>query len=215
MSVCWAIALEAHSPFSPHAVPQADVQANEELELLKEEETVSIATRHEQPISQAPSNVYVITDEVNGGEADIYGTEAGIEFLATRWLSGFANLSYQKIGQTFTGVSRRGGPEWKANVGLRGDWDNGLNGEVAVHYVAGATYPLIEFFTALAPVLPTSISPSVASYTLLNLRGGYRFLHNKAEVAVALYNALNDKHKEHPLGDTLGSRVMSWVTLRY
>jgi iron complex outermembrane receptor protein len=42
---------------------------------------------------------------VNGGEADIYGTEAGLEFLATRWLSGFANVSYQKIGQTFTGVS--------------------------------------------------------------------------------------------------------------
>lgn len=34
-----------------------------ELELLKEEESVSIAVRHEQPISQAPQNVYVITDE--------------------------------------------------------------------------------------------------------------------------------------------------------
>jgi outer membrane cobalamin receptor len=34
----------------------------EELRFLKEE-TVSIAVRHEQPISQAPSNVYVITDE--------------------------------------------------------------------------------------------------------------------------------------------------------
>src|SRR5256885_220324 len=34
-----------------------------ELELLKEEESVSIASRYEQPISQAPSNVYVITDE--------------------------------------------------------------------------------------------------------------------------------------------------------
>lgn len=27
------------------------------------EETVSIASRYEQPISQAPSNIYVITDE--------------------------------------------------------------------------------------------------------------------------------------------------------
>ena len=30
---------------------------------MKEEESVSIASRYEQPISQAPSNVYVITDE--------------------------------------------------------------------------------------------------------------------------------------------------------
>ena len=34
-----------------------------ELQLMKEEETVSIASRYEQPISQAPANVYVITDE--------------------------------------------------------------------------------------------------------------------------------------------------------
>lgn len=151
---------------------------------------------------------------VNGGEADIYGTEAGFEFLVTRWLSGFANASYQKIGQTFTGVSRRGGPDWKANVGMRGEWDSGLNGEIAVHYVASATYPLIELFSALAPVLPTPTSSTVDSYTLLNLRGGYRFWHDKAEVAVSVFNALNDRHKEHPLGDTLGSRVMGWFTIR-
>ncbi len=36
--------------------------ANNDLELLKEEETVSIASRYEQPISQAPSNFYVVTD---------------------------------------------------------------------------------------------------------------------------------------------------------
>lgn len=34
-----------------------------ELQLMKEEETVSIASRYEQPISQSPANVYVITDE--------------------------------------------------------------------------------------------------------------------------------------------------------
>jgi len=42
---------------------QSDQAVIPELELVKEEETVSIASRYEQPISQAPSNVYVITDE--------------------------------------------------------------------------------------------------------------------------------------------------------
>jgi len=32
-------------------------------------------------------------------------------------------------------------------------------------------------------------------------------------VAVSVFNALNDKHREHPLGDVLGSRVMSWLTV--
>ncbi|MGH7232791.1 MAG: TonB-dependent receptor, partial [Nitrospiraceae bacterium] len=42
--------------------PAEQTAVIDELELLKEE-TVSIAVRHEQPISQAPSNVYIITDE--------------------------------------------------------------------------------------------------------------------------------------------------------
>ena len=29
------------------------------------------------------------------------------------------------------------------------------------------------------------------------------------------FNALNDRHKEHPLGDTIGRRVMGWITVKY
>ncbi len=36
-----------------------------------------------------------------------------------------------------------------------------------------------------------------------------------AEVAISALNALNDKHKEHPLGDEIGSRIMGWLTVRY
>src|SRR5213594_3083800 len=48
----------------PGSVIAAELQesALEELRFLKEE-TVSIAVRHEQPISEAPSNVYVITED--------------------------------------------------------------------------------------------------------------------------------------------------------
>ncbi|WP_455389575.1 TonB-dependent receptor plug domain-containing protein [Petrachloros mirabilis] len=45
------------------AVPQPTPALLEELQLIKEEESVSINSRYEQPISQAPSNVYVITDK--------------------------------------------------------------------------------------------------------------------------------------------------------
>ncbi|MBX3301361.1 MAG: TonB-dependent receptor, partial [Nitrospira sp.] len=41
---------------------EAKAEREEELLYLREE-TVSIAARHEQPISEAPSNVYVITDD--------------------------------------------------------------------------------------------------------------------------------------------------------
>lgn len=158
---------------------------------------------------------------VGGGEADIYGGEAGVEFLATSWLTGFANYSYQEVGQTYRGGIARGMPRHKANAGLRADFENGLNGEAVLDYYGAATYSLNGGF------LPGSIflagpapNPNVPSYILLNLRGAYRFWREKqtnreAEVAVTAFNALNDRHKEHPLGETIGSVVMGWLTFRY
>jgi iron complex outermembrane receptor protein len=61
-----AILLAAQTPL-PGYTEELPTQSKQavipELELIKEEETVSIASRYEQPISKAPSNVYVITDE--------------------------------------------------------------------------------------------------------------------------------------------------------
>jgi iron complex outermembrane receptor protein len=61
-------------------------------------------------------------------------------------------------------------------------------------------------FSAFGVVPP---DPHVGNYHLLNLRGAYRFwqeaaaagYRRDAEVAVSVFNALNDTHKEHPLGD--------------
>jgi outer membrane receptor protein involved in Fe transport len=164
-----------------------------------------------------------IPQPIQGGSADIYGGEAGVEFLATRWLTGFANYSYQEIGQTFTADARRGGPRFKWNAGLRGEWDNGLSGEIAYYHVGAVTYPINQAFFSFAPFGVVPPDPRVGSYNLLNLRGAYKFWQQKAEagylrdaeVAISAFNALNDKHKEHPLGDTIGSLVMGWLTVRY
>jgi len=168
-----------------------------------------------------------VASSVNdSGQADIYGGEAGVEFLVTRWLTGFANYAYEEIGQSFTDTARRGAPRSKINAGLRGEWDSGWSGEAAFHYVGAATYPIAGSYTAFSPFFPpgtTVPDTRVDSYNLLNLRGAYKFWQQKAEagylrdaeVAISAFNALNDTHKEHPLGDTIGSRVMGWITVRY
>lgn len=170
-----------------------------------------------------PSNP---TRPINGGLADIYGGEAGVEWLATSWLSGFANYSYQEAGQTYTGFSRRGFPHHKVNAGLRLTWAPAWTGELLYHHIGAASYPLSDAFTSLAPFFPPgTVVPheQVRSYNLLNLRLGYRFwqeqvsdgYRRESEVAVSAFNTLNDKHREHPMGDILGSRVMGWLTVRY
>lgn len=90
-----------------------------------------------------------------------------------------------------------------------------MNGELAIYHYGAATYPVPEAFSALAFFGATQPDPRVGSYNLLNFRAGYRFWADRAEAAVSVFNALNDRHKEHPLGDTLGSRVMGWVTLKF
>jgi iron complex outermembrane recepter protein len=155
-----------------------------------------------------------------GGVADIFGGEAGVEFLATKWLSGFGNFAYQEIGQTLTGTSQRAGPRFKYNAGLHGQWENGLSGEIAYHWVGAATYPLSSAFSMFSDFGVVSPDSHVGSYHLLNLRTAYRFwqeaapagYRREAEVAVSVFNALNDKHRKHPLGDLIGSRMMGWLT---
>jgi iron complex outermembrane receptor protein len=159
-----------------------------------------------------------LTDPVtafNSGKADIYGGEAGVEFLAARWLTVFGNYSYERLFQTFAGFSSRGAPRSKFNLGLRTDWDNGLNGEAAFHYVGSASYPLSSVFTDFAPLGVVAPDTRVGSYGLLNVRAGYRFWRDRAEAAVSAFNALNDQHREHPLGEVIGSRVMGWITVKY
>ena len=75
-AACWLSnpiwALAEPSLHIPRTSSSTEQKIHEEALYLKEE-TVSIASRYEQPISQAPSDVYVITDEDirNSGATDI------------------------------------------------------------------------------------------------------------------------------------------------
>ena len=157
------------------------------------------------------------------GKASLYGVEVGFEFLVTSWLQAFSNFSYLKIDDKFGGNAERIGPRYKVNAGLRTVFDNGIHGEVLVHYVDRTSYPFDSDFQ-YAPLFGHAMpSRHLHGYTLLNLRGAYTFWKQQAadgylqnaEVAITVFNALNDRHREHPLGDLLGSRVMGWVTVRY
>ena len=83
---------------------------------------------------------------------------------------------------------------------------------------------MADAFTNLAPFFPPgTILPQelVPSYNLLNMRLGYLVWRQQAsdyvreaELAISVFNALNDRHREHPLGDLLGTRVMGWLTVK-
>ena len=132
-------------------------------------------------------------------------------------------FAYQEVGQNAAGQARRAVPRFKSNAGLRVEWER-FSAEVWWHYYGAAVYPLADAFSALAPFRASPIpDPRVGSYNLLNLRAGYRFWQQKAaagyfreaEVAVSAFNALNDRHREHPLSEVIGSQVLGWLTLKF
>lgn len=171
-------------------------------------------------VSDVPLNT---VRPLNGGVADIYGGEIGAELLLTSRLSAFTNYAYQEVGQTSSGFSRRGFPRHKVNVGLRINWSP-FTGEVLYHHVGNASYPVADVFTNLASFFPAgTVLPQeqVPAYNLLNMRVGYLLWRQQtvdyvreAELAISVFNALNDRHREHPLGDLLGTRVMGWLTVK-
>ncbi|MGZ6142903.1 MAG: TonB-dependent receptor domain-containing protein [Myxococcales bacterium] len=48
----------------------------------------------------------------------------------------------------------------------------------------------------------------IPAYTLVNGRVGYRWIKDKLETGVAVYNLLGDDHREHPFGNQIGRRVL-------
>jgi hypothetical protein len=99
-----------------------------------------------------------------------------------------------------------------------------FTGEVLYYPVGAASYPLADAFTNLAPFFPPGTAPpqeQVPAYNLLNLRLGYVLRRQRsgdytreAELAFSVFNALNDNHREHPLGDLLGIRALGWLTVK-
>jgi hypothetical protein len=90
-------------------------------------------------------------------------------------------MAYQEIGQTLPDTVKRAGPRFKYNAGLRAQWENGLSGEIAYHWVGVTTNPLSQRFVDFQPFGVITPDAYLGSYHLLNLRGAYRFWQESDE----------------------------------
>ncbi|MFY4729696.1 hypothetical protein [Nitrospira sp. BLG_2] len=105
-------------------------------------------------------------------------------------------------------------PCFKMNAGTRGVRGNGLCDKISYAHVGSATDPIEGFF--FSPLSPPP-DERVLDYDLLHLRRpivpattGCNGIPAETQGAGTAFHALNDTHKEHPLGDIIGNRVMGW-----
>ena len=140
------------------------------------------------------------------------GGEAGLDVQVTRWLTGFVNYAYQDViwkednpytlQENEKGKRIKEAPIHKLNGNLRFKFGGGFSANLLGHYVGETGRSKDQTFV------------KVDRYTLFNARVGYRFLNDRAEVTVAVFNLFNDGHREYPQGDRIGRRVAANLSIR-
>lgn len=85
----------------------------------------------------------------------------------------------------------------------KANFDLGLD----AHFVSSVSWTEGSFdITRPGGVLYTQYP--LSAYTLINGRVGYRWIKDKLETGVAVYNLLDDGHREHPFGNQIGRRIL-------
>lgn len=130
------------------------------------------------------------------------GGEAGAEFMLTGWLTGFVNYSYQELRDRETRKIIRSAPRNKFNAGLEASTGQGLSGTLVAHYVDRTDW-----------VIGETGEEKGDEYTLVNARVAYALVRPDLEFAFSVFNLLDDRHREHPLGEKIGQRFL--FTARY
>lgn len=155
-------------------------------------------------IGYPPGSVIVPSQKsyTNASQSKGIGGEVGIDLLAAEWLKATFNYSYQKLtweeddpetSENETGQVVKTSPQHKLNFGLRFQFKSGFSANFQVHYVDQT-----EKYETWA-------YGKVRPYALVNSRVGYRFLNDKMEIAVAVFNLFNKKHYEYPGLDSSGN----------
>ena len=132
------------------------------------------------------------------------GGEAGAEFRISEWLNGFVNYSYQELKNTRTDEIIKSAPKNKLNAGLDLFPSPGLSATISAHYVDKTTWGNL-----------LSGDQEIDDYILTNARLAYAIDDPELELAVSVFNLFNDKHREHPLGEKIGQRILFTLSCHF
>lgn len=137
----------------------------------------------------------------NIGKAESVGGELDFNFLFSDGISGILNYSYQELTNKDTDERIESAPEHKLTAGLRARMVNGYSASLTAHYVDKTSWE--------------NLGGDVDSYTLVNARVAREFLDEKMEIALSIYNLLDDKHREHPWGEEIGQKIFVTICCRF
>ena len=153
---------------------------------------------------------------------NVYGGEVGLRTFPIEGLDIYGNYTLNTLQQDNTGctadelsriVEDQRTSAHKVNAGIQLRTKAGIDGSIDFHYVAPQLWA--EQVTNFTRQQIEQQQFRVSDYTLLDMRLGYRFLGNQAELSANAFNLLDVKHREHPFGQLVGRRLMAMATYRF
>jgi outer membrane receptor for ferrienterochelin and colicin len=153
----------------------------------------------------------------NGGDARGVGGEIQLDYSSAKQVSAFVNYSFEQItdaeddpATAVVNEKDRVRPEYpkhKLNTGLRLLFKNGISVNLLAHWVDQTTR-----------LIPDSLGNSylavVDDYFILNTRVGVVFWREKGELALSVFNLLNDEHYQFPTQENLAVPLSSLIGRR-
>jgi iron complex outermembrane receptor protein len=153
---------------------------------------------------------------------DVFGGEVGVRTFPIEGLDVYANYTLNLVRQDNSDCSTQElallakderTSVNKVNAGAQVRTKIGFDASADFHLVSTQIWAEQVANVQLQRVEYQAFKQS--GYTLLNARLGWRFLENRADVAVVGFNLLGIEHREHPFGQLVGRRVMGLLTYRF
>ncbi|MCC6647758.1 MAG: TonB-dependent receptor [Polyangiaceae bacterium] len=147
-----------------------------------------------------------------------YGSELSTRLFPVEGLDFFANYTINLQRVDIPGgcpvVKDQKTSKHKVNAGVQARTKPGIDGELTFHYASEQLWSEQQ--------VPTDGSIDIQNrlfaqpgYFLVNGRVGYRFAKDRADVSVVGFNLLNNQHRQHPLGQKVGQRIMGFVSYKF
>lgn len=147
------------------------------------------------------------------------GGEVGLRVFPVSGLDIYANYAYNRTEPTrperlpSIRLTDQRTPEHMVNAGVQYRSRFGLDLSADLHVATKSTW--VEQIVVADVEGIRFISLPLSGYQLLNARVGYRLFDDRLELGVAGFNLLFQERRQHPLGQTLDTRIIGQATVRF
>jgi iron complex outermembrane receptor protein len=148
---------------------------------------------------------------------NVYGAELGARAFPVEGLDLFATYTLNYIKQDNSGCSEEQKSlivndartsAQKFHVGGQVRTKRGFDFEVAFHYYSPQDWA--EQIVNLQKQRIEYNSFHLDQYYTMNATASYRFLQNRGNVSLVVFNALNNEHREHPFGQLVQRKILAF-----